>query len=410
MLTDEQIQALKEYATRITDSVQSYLIKDIVERIAAAGKFAQIENKLTATAEYEIYLAQTLGRDFEEIRRDLRRLLKISNKQLDDIFTLAAKNTYEGQVKLFGTDFIPFEKNGGLQQIVRAAVDLADDDFKNITQTKGFKNLGAVDRNGVERKLFGAFSTNEKRKCYYQSVMDDVFNNVSTGAMPYNEAVRSACRAMADKGITVVEYESGVKTTLEAAVRRNIMGGLGLMVENISQYNHDSFGADGWEMSAHAMSAKDHEDFQGKQYTDAEWLKLNGTAEIPGLLKRRIGTLNCGHVAFPIIIGVNQPQYSPEQLEAFKTANAEGVTIDGKHYTMYEAAQRMRALERAIRAQKRQVIAANASGVDENIMEERAKLTNLKRKYAEFAKAAGLRPQEDRLYVVQGEFRGNKVA
>ena len=128
------------------------------------------------------------------------------------------------------------------------------------------------------------------------------------------------------------------------------MGGLGLMQEQISQQNHDDMGADGWEISAHAASAPDHEPIQGKQYSDKEYTALNNS------LIRRIGTLNCGHAAYPIILGVSEPQYSEEELEELRQQNEEGITFEGKHYTMYEATQSQRRLERAMRSQKRKIL------------------------------------------------------
>ena len=135
--------------------------------------------------------------------------------------------------------------------------------------------------------------------------MDFAFKQVSTGATDYNTAIRQATKHLAEKGVRTIDYESGVHTSLEAAVRRNVMGGLGLMQEQITQANHDAFGCDGWEISAHANSAPDHEPIQGKQYSDAAYTALNNS------LVRRIGTLNCGHAAFPIILGVSTPQYTP---------------------------------------------------------------------------------------------------
>ncbi len=164
---------------------------------------------------------------------------------------------------------------------------------------------------------------------YFKNIY--AFNQVITGATDYNTAIRNATKNLADKGIHTIDYESGVHTSLEAAVRRNFMGGLGLMQEQISQQNHDTFGANGWEISAHAASAPDYEPIQGKQYTDEEFEELKNSFE------RRICTLNCGHDAFPIIIGVNEPQYTPEQLEKFKEDNKKGVTYNGRHYTSYEA-------------------------------------------------------------------------
>ena len=68
-------------------------------------------------------------------------------------------------------------------------------------------------------------------------------------------------------------------------------------------------------------------------------------------LVRRIGTLNCGHSAHPIVYGASAPQYTPEELEEMRQKNEAGISFRGKHYTGYEATQRQRWLERAIRAQ-----------------------------------------------------------
>ena len=110
---------------------------------------------------------------------------------------------------------------------------------------------------------------------------------------------------------------------------------------------------------------------------------------------RRIGTLNCGHVAFPIIMGVSSPQYTPEELDKFRKDNADGVEIDGEHYTGYQATQRQRAMERAIRRQKRRITMAAPD--DEEAA--RAKLELMTQKYNQFSKAAKLRTEDERLFV-----------
>lgn len=171
------------------------------------------------------------------------------------------------------------------------------------------------------------------------------------------------------------------------------MGGLGLMQEQITQQNHDDLGCDGWEISAHAASAPDHEPIQGKQYSDAAYTALNNS------LVRRIGTLNCGHAAFPIILGVNSPQYTTEELEKFRVDNEKGVTIDGRHYTGYEATQMQRRLERAIRRQKRRVLVDEAVGDKDKLLTDQIKLQRYRQEYARFSKAAGLRTQNERAQV-----------
>lgn len=372
MLTPDQIGALQEGVRKITDPITEYLLRDIVRRIAQAGE-------LTSTAAYQIWRAQQLGISQRQIKKELRRLLKLSHKEIRRIMYQSAQSGYNLDVSRFPqVQAVPFAQNESLQQIVSAAVKLAQDDFTNITQT-----IGMVDQFGNALPLQDA----------YRSCTDFAFKQVITGAASYTEAIRQTTRNLADKRLRVIDYESGVHTSLEAAVRRNIMGGLGLMQEQISQTVHDQLGCDGWEITAHANSAPDHEPIQGKQYPDEEYHRLNNA------LRRRIGTLNCGHAAFPIILGVNSPQYTPAELEKFREDNKKGLTVDGVHYTGYQATQIQRKLEQAIRLQKWRVIVDKTAGGAKKLAQDKTKLTILNQRYRQFSKAAGLRTQYERTEV-----------
>lgn len=150
-------------------------------------------------------------------------------------------------------------------------------------------------------------------------------------------------------------------------------------------------GCDGWEISAHGGSAPDHEPIQGKQYPDKVFEKLNNS------LVRRIGTLNCGHSAMPVILGVNEPQYTAEELEEFRRKNEEGITYEGKHYTLYEATQRQRSLERSIRKTKRKILIDEATGDSEKLQQDQIRLVRTREEYHRFSKAAGLPEQYERM-------------
>ncbi len=370
MLTAEQIEALSDRAAQLLDPVTEFLISDIAQRITEAGQ-------LTSTAAYEVWRAQQLGISQRQLKKELRKRLKVSHRELRELLTKAAEVGYDFDIKhLPYVQALPFEKNGSIQQIVNAAVQLAQEDLTNITQTMGF-----VTNDGT----FSALNDAYRKSC------DFAFTKVSTGAQDYNSAIREATRNLADKGIRVINYDSGVHTSVEAAVRRNVMGGLGLMQEKISQQNHDDLGCDGWEISAHAASAPDHEPIQGKQYSDAEYKNLNNS------LHRRIGTLNCGHAAFPIIMGVNSPQYTPEELEKMRQDNEKGVDYEGKHYTMYEATQRQRLIERNIRKQKRKILVDEKTGDKEKLQTDQIRYQVLNQEYKRFSKAAGLQLQHERM-------------
>lgn len=368
MLTPEQIEGFRLAAGRLIDPVNTYLLKDIARRIQEAGK-------LTSTAAYEAWQVEWLGKGRKELERELSQLLGVTRREARKLLRSAARYGYDTTLSRYPGHLVPFDTNQAIQQIVSAAVTLAGDELKNITQTKAILMVDP----------YGRYQALPKAYC---ACTDYAFQQVFTGAADYNTAIRQACAGIAKHGVSIA-YASGVHTSLEAAVRRNIMGGLGLMTEQISRQNHDDLGCNGWEISAHANSAPDHEPIQGRQYSDKAYDTLNN-----GLV-RRIGTLNCGHVASPIILGVNSPQYSAEELEKFRQNNEAGVTFDGKHYTGYEATQMQRRLERAIRAQKRRVLLAGP----EDAAPRKSRLVLLQQEYHRFSDGVGLRTEDERLEV-----------
>lgn len=374
MLTPEQVQGLQIAFERITQPITEYLLKDIARRVADAGE-------LTSTAAYQIERLKLMNVSIPEVKRRVAELLEKELDEVESLFRQAAEVGYNFDISRLNPDALPFSENTSMQQIVEASVKLAREDLTNITQTLGF-----IGPDGVIRELTDA----------YINATDFAFNGISSGAMDYNTAIRRACTQLANKGIQTIDYVSNVHTSLEAAVRRDMMGGLGLMVEKITQKNHDDLGCDGWEISAHAASAPDHEPFQGKQYTDARYKELNEN------LVRRIGTLNCGHNAMPIIIGVNSPQYSKAELEQFRNDNAKGVSFEGKQFkTVYEATQYQRKIERAIRAQKRRQTIAENQRNTERAQQAKTRLKVLQAEYRRFCKATGLRTEDERLFVAR---------
>lgn len=368
-LTPEQIDGLRARMEDIAQPIIDWLLADLAQRVAEAGK-------MTSTAAYEAYRAKALGASQRELKKFLKKQLSLSNREVRRLLRAAARFSSEDDFDRVGVWATEAQRES-LEQMTQAAIQLATKDFTNLTQT-----LGMVDCiTGRPLPLQDA----------YRQAMDFAFEQIFTGAADYETAIRQATRKLADRGVVAIDYASGVSTELGAAVRRNMMGGMGLLVEQITQENHDALGCDGWEISAHAASAPDHEPYQGRQYSDAEYTRLNES------LKRRIGTLNCGHVASPIILGVNSPQYTEAELEEFRRANAQGITYEGRHYTAYEATQRRNRFESAIRRQKRRVLVSEKNGDADQLPADRIKLTRLNQEYGKFCKAADLKTRPQRL-------------
>lgn len=368
-LTPEQIAALRDACEELAAPLNAWLLRDIAERVTAAGK-------MTSTAAYELYRARALGESKAALKAYLREQLKVSRREVRRLFRQTARFSHDQDFRRLGVWRKGYSES--FEQTVAAAAKLAERELTNLTRT-----LGMVDPYGNPLPLQQA----------YRSAMDFAFEQVFSGAADMHTAVHLATRKMAAQGVRVIDYESGVQTGLEAAVRRNMLGGLGLMVEQVTQQTHDELGCNGWEISAHGNSAPDHEPIQGRQYSDADYEALNNS------LARRIGTLNCGHEAFPIILGVNSPQYTAAELEKFRTDNERGITYEGRHYTGYEATQKQRQLERAMRTQKNRILMAEATGNGERLQAAQIRLRELNRQYKAFSQAAGLRTRTERAQV-----------
>lgn len=383
MLTANQIDALRSYSGQLLDPIVDFLIEDIAKRVSEAGQ-------LTSSAAYQVWRTQQLGMSQRQLKKEIAKRLKISQADVEKLLTQAAETGYNFDISRFPTSHaVPLAANSSLQQILDATIKQAQDDLLNMTQTIGF-----VGHDGNVHELTQA----------YQQACDFAFQKVSTGAQDYVSAVRDATRNLAKKGIRTIDYESGIHTSLEAAVRRNIMGGIGIMQEHISQQNHDSLGCNGWEISAHIGSAPDHEPIQGKQYTDEEYTRLNNS------LVRRIGTLHCGHWAFGIILGVNSPQFTQEELEEMRQENEKGITYEGKHYTLYEARQRQSNLESAVRNRKRMILIDEQLGDKDKLQNDQIRLQMIKQEYSRFSKAAKLPTQHARMEAAGFDWKKGRAA
>lgn len=285
-MTATQREGLSDAALALTQPVIDELLKDIARRIKDAGA-------ITDTAEYQIYRAQALGESKQAIKAAVARQIKAQDKVIDSLFDYILDNS------------TPLTANGSLKQIAEGYAKMSRQ--KTAEQ---LKNLWADTPQGKVLPIQDA----------YAKALDFAFRQTVTGALDTETAIRRACAPLAKRGLRTIEQKSGRSVGIEYACRRYLMDQLGELDDEVQQVTHDELGCDGWEISAHLACAPDHEPYQGRQYSDAEYEKLNNS------LQRRIGHLNCGHTASPIILGVNAPQYTEEQLRELADANERGVT------------------------------------------------------------------------------------
>ena len=75
MLTADQIEALGDKVVQIISPVTDFLIEDIARRISEAGQ-------ITSTAVYQTWRLQQLGVSQRQLKKELKKRLKVSNREL----------------------------------------------------------------------------------------------------------------------------------------------------------------------------------------------------------------------------------------------------------------------------------------------------------------------------------------
>lgn len=398
MLSEDAIDKLVQPLVDRQEAINNYIVQLIAKRIREIGK-------LKPSDIHQLERLMRMGADVQQVNAELARL---TNLQVADIKSLIrtvaidgyimAKPYYDYRHKAF----IPFAKNTELQNIVKSIEKRTVGTYKNISNSSAFM-LRDLSHPGRLKPTSIAKT--------FQTVIDEAVSLVQSGTVDYGTAMRRTLKQLNDSGLRYVTYntESGRIYTqrLDSAVRRNILDGITAVQQGVQDEIGKQVGADGKEISVHAMSAPDHEPVQGHQFTNEEYEKLQSSLPFKDVdgqkfepIDRHIGQYNCRHFTWSIILGVDKPNFTKKQLEEFKKDNNAGYTLpNGKHLTLYECSQKMREMETAIRRAKDGKMAAEAAGDIELAKKYRAQAAQLAKEYRAFAKACGLTPVPSRASV-----------
>lgn len=376
LLTDRQIEAVYRQIRQRIDQVNADYLQKVGEQIKAIGK-------LNTSSMNRLVQMQIYGANVQKIKRELSKALNISVQDVQDLLKQEAEEEMADAAFLAAERnqrLVPLQQNNMLQQYIQAIAAQTERRFLNYSNTT---NLDAI----------------------YQEVVSDAIDAISRGVTDYNAAIRASMRRLGGDGLRVT-YESGITRRLDTAIRMNILDGTKQIAQEAQRMIGEQIGADGVELSAHPYAALDHEPAQGRQYSLAEYQKMQSGQNFEDVdgkqyvgFRRPIAEWNCRHFASYIVLGVSPRRYTDEQLFQWRKANHRGCEIDGKHYTIYQASQLMRKLETKIRQQKDIANLAKTSGDDVLRREAQANIRNLKAKYAEVASKASLPERTDKMIV-----------
>lgn len=391
-----------DWLENVTEELaESYIVLE-EEILADICRRFQTSDTATASALHQIRQLQEQGIDMRVIESKIKKTLHITQKQLDDMFQEAVAREQAYTAELLDKAKITKPSIGNqalLLQEIAIIKQQTKKEMYNITQSLGF-----------------SFKVNGKPQFYYiaeayQKVLDVAYLEVSTGTLDYNTAAKNAVKKLSDSGIKYVYYDKEGKKPFEppkryvnhvdVAVKRAIRTGVSQAQGILSENTINTLETPYVEVTAHAgartgSGIANHAGWQGQVYYWKEkseygenklhypdFVDTTGYGEGAGLKG-----YNCSHNFKAFIPNVSSRIYTDDEL--WHMAN-DTFSYKGKDYTMYEATQYMRKIERDMRQLKRNLIGFNNPNTQKEFENTAIKLQKKSKEYTAFSKAASLK-------------------
>lgn len=383
-ITPDYLESAPDPIVRLYADLEAEVLKDICRRFALSGE-------ATESAIAQIKILQERGADLKDIEKFIRNALKLSEKELDELFQKAVDRNKKYYDKLIEKADIVKADYKGLDAELDIIKRQTHEDLVNLTQSLGF----AI-RVGREVEFLPIAKA-------YQKVLDDASMQVMSGAVDYNTAIRGVVKRLTDSGLQWVDYSTGWHNRVDVAARRAVMTGVSQLSSKYAEQTAEILDTDYREVTAH-VGARDtgvgwqnHKKWQGKVYSVKAGDKYPSIYEVCGWgMVDGLEGANCRHHHFPFVDGVSERTYTEEQLE---NIDPPPFKYQGREYTAYEATQKQRQIETAMRKCKRDILGYKAAGLETDAEDASIKLRRLSQEYKSFSKAAGLRTQPERARV-----------
>lgn len=217
-----------------------------------------------------------------------------------------------------------------------------------------------------------------------------------SGQMSLQEATRKTIRELAQKGIPAFVDKRGREWSPEAYVMMDMRSTLGNTARAAQDARCDQYGINLIEVSSHMGARPLCAAYQGRIFSrdgskgvtvDGAGGKIYYTPLSETSYGQPAGLfgINCGHVQYPFVPGINFQRYFPYPKEE-----------NDRRYMQF---QQQRAMERGIRAAKRECMMLQKVGDTEGLQKASLRLRNQKEKYSAYCKETGLKQHNDRTQV-----------
>ena len=382
------ISKLEQRANLLMQNVMGWensTLQRIGKRIKKYGKLSLADVK-------SINNIAVVKQDMEAITKELAKVTGYNISQIEQMYGELLEEQHLANQPLYdyrGKTFVPFEENKELQAIARAYAKTTGETMINLAKTKALRVLGA---NG---KPIGM-------QKYYTDVLDKAVMQVTTGATDFHTAMRDSIIELGGSGVRV-DYGGGVTRRLDTVVRQNLLWGAKQASVEYNEMIGEELGCDGYEVDWHSNPRPSHEFMQGKQFVVGKARTINGVHfDSFDEANERLQDYGCLHYKTPIICGISEPRYSPEELKRLNEQNARRYTIDGKEYSGYDITQMQRRLESSVRNEKTTRDLAKASGDNALVKRCNERIKAYQGKYNEISEITGIQGDKKRMSVPRG--------
>lgn len=405
MLTPDYFYGKSDKLVEMYQELEDWIIKDIAMRLMKSGE-------LSGTADRELWKLQQMGLHNTEI---VKRISQVTGKSRDEVRRLLRDSVMTS----FSDDADVLEK----------LMDI---------QTPLQNNAAIMAMNAEMMKTFGELS-NLTRTTMMQTqtdllnMLNEVDYRVASGMQSYSSAVCEVLDRYAQSGV-VIDYPTGARRSLEAAVRCCIVTSMNQTSAQVTNQYIAQGGIEYVLVSAHMGARHDkkhpeglqsHDHWQGKVY------KIVGRDEdTPNLLEATGYSIDPatgqGKVINPLGLHGYNCRHSHKPWD--KSLRNPYLDKDGnpkidvhESQKLYDKQQQQRAMERAIRQTKRELLAKQAEldGIAETDVKEMLqpqydqlayKLRMQNKKYHEYCEANDLQTQADRIKVAGYKKKQSAVA
>lgn len=390
---------MNPYEASLLSSPLSGLYADIEDDLLLSIAKRLAKNmEVTDTAKWELKMLAQMGALQKDAARIIAQKAGIAPQMLEVALQSAAKDTIDqlepGYQRLAADGYaktakIPPAKSAA--QAAKAYAQQANDSLNMVNTVMRYKVKPAWTT--LIKGVSGYIRENAEK----QPALDLLNKHTGTtvlGAETRQQAVRKCIQEMLDRGIPAFVDKAGREWSPEAYVNMDIRTTVTNTAHAAQDARMEAYGLDLFAVSSHSGARPKCAKDQGKIFS-----KSNKSGTVEDLRGNKIRFypqssssigdpdglfgINCGHFKTPFMPGVSMQRYFPTEDRA-------------ENDRKYQEGQKQRALERDVRAAKRECAVYDALGDKEAFAKSSLKLKERQNKLASFTRSTGRTRRSDR--------------